>query len=190
MTTQSKGYVARLTITLFAITLVVAALLGLVNAVTAEPIAQAAAERTAAAMASVLTFDTYEEVAFTDETGLVQTVWQASADGAVCGFVAEVTPSGFGGAISMIVGIGTDGTVTGISITDHDETSGLGAVAAADTTAGETFRAQFAGASGALAVTKDGGTIDALTGATITSRAVVDGVNAALAAVAPLIPLG
>jgi len=61
------------------------------------------------------------------------------------------------------------------------ETSGLGANAAK-----ESFRSQFAGKSGSVAVTKDGGDIDALTGATITSRAVASGVNSALAAVAEL----
>ena len=54
---QSKGYVLRLTATLFAITLVVSALLGLVNAVTKEPIAEANAKKTREAMAAVLTFD-------------------------------------------------------------------------------------------------------------------------------------
>ena len=86
----------------------------------------------------------------------------------------------------MMVGVGNDGKVLGISIISHTETAGLGAVAAADTPAGQTFRSYFEGASGSVAVTKDGGTVEAITGATITSRAVCDGVNAALAAVASL----
>ena len=53
-------------------------------------------------------------------------------------------------------------------------------MAADKTAAGKAFRGQFAGASGTLAVTKDGGSIDAITSATITSRAVTQGVNAAL----------
>ena len=56
-----------------------------------------------------------------------------------------------------------------------------GANAAADNAAGRSFREQFLGATGTLSVTKDGGAIDALTGATMTSRAVTQGVNAALA---------
>ena len=75
----------------------------------------------------------------------------------------------------MVVGVGTDGTVTGVSISSMSETSGLGANASK-----ESFRSQFVGKSGVLAVSKDGGEIDALTGATITSRAVTSGVNTAL----------
>ena len=72
----------------------------------------------------------------------------------------------------------------GISIIDQSETAGLGAVCAATTSAGEAFRNQFIGMSGVLAVTKDGGEVDAITSATITSRAVTVGVNAALKCVA------
>ena len=86
----------------------------------------------------------------------------------------------------MMVGVDHDGKVLGISIVSHTETSGLGAVAAASTSAGESFRGQFVGMSGSVSVTKDGGEVDSLTGATITSRAVCTGVNAALACAANL----
>ena len=173
---QSKGYVLRLTATLFAITLVVSALLGLVNAVTKEPIAEANAKKTREAMAAVLTFDDYSAV----------DVWQATEAGQPCGYVMQVKPSGFGGTITLIVGVDPDGKCTGVSVVSHSETSGLGANAAAKTSVGEAFCGQFVGASGALAVTKDGGTIDALTGATVTSRAVTNGVSAALSCAAAL----
>ncbi len=183
---QSKGYVLRLTATLFAITLVVSALLGLVNAVTKGPIAEANAKKTRDAMSAVLTFDDYSAVDFTDDTGLVTDVWQATAGGETCGYVVQAQPSGFGGAITLIVGVDLDGKCTGVSVVSHSETSGLGANAAAKTSVGENFRGQFAGKSGDLAVTKDGGTIDALTGATVTSRAVTKGVSAALSCAAAL----
>ena len=99
------------------------------------------------------------------------------------GYAVEVLPSGFDNTITMMVGVGFDGKVVGISVVSHTETAGLGAVAAAKTSAGESFRGQFVGTSGTVAVTKDGGTLDAITGATITSRAVCAGVNAALALV-------
>ena len=89
--------------------------------------------------------------------------------------MVEVTPSGFGGTIDMVVGVDMTGAVTGVSIISMSETSGLGANASKD-----SFRSQFVGKSGTLAVSKDGGEIDALTGATITSRAVTSGVNTAL----------
>ena len=80
----------------------------------------------------------------------------------------------------MMVGI-VDGKVSGISIISHTETPGLGAVAAAQNAKGEAFRGQFVGQEGVLAI---GNQIDAMSGATITSNAVVTGVNAALAYVA------
>lgn len=169
-------YVLRLSLTLLLITAVVAAALAGVNAV-AEPLIQAhKAEKMQKAMEEVLPGAAgLAEVAFTDATGTVNKVY-ASADG----YVVDVAPSGFGGAISMMVGIKPDGTVSGISIVSHTETAGLGSVAAAKTAAGEAFRAQFVGASGSVAVDKDGGDIDSITSATITSRAVAAGVNAAL----------
>ena len=74
----------------------------------------------------------------------------------------------------------------GISIVSHAETKGLGEIAASRTSKGESFRSQFVGTSGSVAVSKDGGELDAITGATITSRAICVGVNAALACVAGL----
>ena len=79
-----------------------------------------------------------------------------------------------------MVGVDNDGKVLGISVISHTETAGLGAVAAAATSAGESFRGQFVGVSGEVSVAKDGGQIDAITGATITSRAVCAGVQSAL----------
>ena len=176
------AYVLRISLTLLIITAVVALALAGVNSVTASRIDQIKEEKIQAAMEEVLPgTQGLESVAFTDATGTVQAVY-ASADG----YVVEVSPSGFGGVISMMVGIKADGTVSGISIVSHTETAGLGAVAAADTSAGEAFRGQFAGLSGTLAVDKDGGTVDSITSATITSRAVTAGVNAALEAVANL----
>ena len=100
------------------------------------------------------------------------------------GWAVQVSANGFGGEVNMMVGIDKAGNVIGISIISHAETPSLGAVAAENNAAGEGFRSQFAGLSGTLAVKKDGGTVDAISGATITSRAVVEGVNAALRCVA------
>ena len=79
------------------------------------------------------------------------------------------------------VSIYTDGACSGISIVSSGETSGLGANASKD-----YFRAQFVGKSGTVQVAKDGGEIDAITGATITSRGVTESVNSALAAAASM----
>ena len=116
-----------------------------------------------------------KQIAFHDCTGLVQTVYQAST-----GYAVEVAVPGFNGQIRMMVGINVQGQVLGISIISHMETAGLGAVAGANNAKGQAFRDQFIGLSGTLAVNKDGGQVDAISGATITSRAVTEGVNAAL----------
>ena len=181
MKTQSTAlYVLRLALTLLAITAVVAAALAGVNALTAPIIAAANEAKTQEAIEMVLPGGG-SEIDFSDSTGLVTTVYKGES-----GYAVQVAPSGFDGAIDMMVGIDNEGNVLGISIINHTETAGLGAVAAAKTSAGEAFRGQFVGASGTLSVTKDGGTIDAITGATITSRAVTAGVNAALECVANL----
>ena len=167
----------RLTVTLLAIAAVCALLLGLVNMVTKDPIAAAKKAKTEAAMAQVLAAERYEEIPYLDEGGMVLAVYQAGD----AGYVVEVGPSGFGGVIDMMVGVDHEGTCTGISIISMSETAGLGANAKKD-----WFRERFVGQSGTVQVTKDGGAIDALTGATITSRAVAAGVTAALEAVATL----
>lgn len=183
MKTQSNvAYILRLALTLLVITAVVAVALAGVNSITAPKIEQLNAEKTQQAIEAVLPggFDT-QITDYTDDTGLVTNVYSGAN-----GYAFEVTPAGFDNTITMMVGVDHDGKVLGISIVSHTETSGLGAVAAASTSAGESFRGQFVGMSGSVSVTKDGGEVDTLTGATITSRAVCTGVNAALACAANL----
>ena len=175
-------YVLRLAGTLFLIAAVVAVALAGVNSVTAPAIAELNAQKTQEAISAVLPggFDT-EITDFADASGIVSKIYQGAN-----GYAVEVGPGGFDNTITMMVGIDNEGKVLGISVVSHTETAGLGAVAAAGTPAGIAFRDQFVGASGAVTVTKDGGTMDAITGATITSRAICVGVNAALDAVAGL----
>lgn len=97
--------------------------------------------------------------------------------GAVAGYVFTSSAKGYGGAVSVMVGIDKDGVITGIEILSHDETPGLGA----NSTKPE-FKNRFLGKSGELTVNKtsnDGQNIQAITAATITSKAVVNAVNAA-----------
>ena len=175
-------YVLRLAGMLLLICAVTAGLLAGVNAITEPVIAQLNAEKTQEAISQVLPggFDT-EITDYADATGIVSKVYQGAA-----GYAVEVGPGGFDNTITMMVGVDNEGKVLGISIVSHTETAGLGAVAAAGTPKGEAFRNQFVGVDGAVSVTKDGGTMDAITGATITSRAICVGVNAALDVVAGL----
>ena len=171
-------YILRLALTLLAITAVVAAALAGVNSVTAPAIADLNAQKTQEAIELVLPGGG-EEITDFPAADLVAKVYKGEN-----GYAVQTTPGGFDNTITMMVGVDNDGKVLGISIIKHTETAGLGAVAAAGTPAGEAFRGQFVGASGSVSVTKDGGTMDAITGATITSRAICVGVNAALDCVA------
>ena len=175
-TKKKEPGMAQLVLVLFAICAVTALLLGLVNMITAPAIAANTEKKTAEAKAAVLAAETYDPVEYTGDT-MVKNIWKADDKG----YVVEVTPSGFGGNLDVMVGVDNDGVCTGVSIISHAETSGLGANATK-----ESFRDQFVGKSGTVAVTKDGGEINALTGATITSRAVSNGVTAAIAAVGTL----
>lgn len=96
------------------------------------------------------------------------------------GYVMEVEASGYGGRFLVTVGVTQDGTVTGISVGDNSETPGLGKnVQKAE------FMEQFNGKNGIITVKKGGGAagneVDAITGATISTQAVVDATNAARA---------
>ena len=181
---QTALYIARLGLTLFVITAVVAAALACVNNVTAPRIAAEKERKAQAAIEQVLPGGgtPVDPSRYDDQGGLVANVYESDV-----GYAVAVNPTGFNGAISMMVGVSRDGKVLGISIISHTETAGLGAEAAADTPKGEAFRDQFQGLSGELTVKKDGGTVDQLTGATITSRGVTQGVSAALACVAGLV---
>jgi len=176
-TESTVMYVLRLALTLLIITAVVAAVLAGVNSITAPAIAALKAQKTQEAIELVLPGGG-DEIDF-PATNLVSKVYASDT-----GYAVEVTPGGFDNTITMMVGVDTEGKVLGISIISHTETAGLGAVAAAGTPAGEAFRGGFVGKSGSVSVTKDGGEINAITGATITSRAVCVGVNAALECVA------
>lgn len=167
-------YILRLALILLLITSLVAAVLAAVNSVTAPQIELLKQKKTQQAIESVLPGGG-ESVEFADDTGIVKTLYKGEA-----GYAAQVCPPGFNGSIDMMVGIDYSGKILGISIISHTETAGLGAVAAAQTSAGEAFRNQFVGMSGSVTVTKDGGQAEALTGATITSRAVCTGIRAAL----------
>lgn len=177
-TATKKGMpeMARLVLVLFSISAITALLLGLANMVTAGPIAANEKAKKDAAMAAVLPAGNYAEVEYTGSDISVSGVYKADD----AGYVVEVNCGGsFSGTLTIMVGVSADGSCTGVEIIKTAETSGLGANASK-----EDWRAQFAGKSGNVAVTKDGGEIDSLTGATITSRAIANGVNSAMAAVA------
>jgi H+/Na+-translocating ferredoxin:NAD+ oxidoreductase subunit G len=113
----------------------------------------------------------FEELTDVELTGTLTAIYKADNGG----FVVTAAPGGFGGAVDTMVGIDPEGIITGLRVTKHAETPGLGANATAP-----DFYEQFTGMSGTLAVTKDGGEVVPITSSTITSRAVTSGANEAL----------
>lgn len=166
------------------IALSVGLLLSVANVFTKDTIAAAKAKEITNALAQVLpAAQTFDEMAPESADAMVTTVYAGKdASGETAGYCVQVQPSGYGGPIVMMVGIAKDGSVQGVSITESSETPGLGALANED-----TFKKQYNGRTEPAQVNKDGGDIEAISGATITSRAVTSGVNAALETVRPLL---
>ena len=150
---------------------VAAALLGAVSEVTKAPIAAQEQKTLNESMTAVMPDASAFEQMDVELTGTVTAVYAADNGG----YVITTAPGGFGGAVNTMVGIGPDGVITGLRVTGHSETPGLGALSTEP-----AFYEQFAGVSGTVSVTKDGGTIVPITSATITSRAVCVGAQEAL----------
>lgn len=172
--------VVRLSVVLLLICAVVAGILGGVNAITEDRIAAQKAQKAREAYEAVLLAETYEPLAF-DESEFPTVTEVVRAGG---GYVIKLVFSGAQGRITMAVGIDENLECTGISVIDHSETSGLGANAAADSEVGRNFREQFVGQDASVALSTQGGDIDALTGATITTTAIIEAVATAIAAAA------
>lgn len=180
-----KSTLVNMTAVLFGITLVASAGVGVVNMITEEPIALAKEAATKSALTEVLpAFESTEEQTLTiDELPI--TVYTARNGGEVAGYAVQtMTKQGFNGVVRLMVGFTPDGEVVNVNVLEQSETPGLGTKMADE---GNVLLGSIQGqklenkklVGGKLAVTKDGGDVDALTAATISSRAYVDAVNRA-----------
>ena len=171
-------------VALFVITAVSGGLLGLVYGVTKDAIAEVEIKKNEAAIKAVLPLEgniTYQvdTLRMTDESGKVVLFpcnLAFDESGELKGAAIRTSEGGFGGKIDVMVGMLTDGTIKGTSVLSHSETPGLGANMTG------TFKDQFIDknpASFRLSVKKDGGDVDAITAATITSRAFTKAVDKA-----------
>lgn len=173
-------------IVLTGVTVVAGALLGYVNELTKEPIAQANAKALSDAIAIVVPgFD--NNPAEAPETieleGVTYKIYKATKGGEFIGAAVESSANGFGGALNVLVGFDKEGNIIDYSLLSHAETPGLGSKAA------DWFKKGGKGditgmnpGQKALVVNKDGGQIDAITASTITTRAFLKAVNNAYAA--------
>ena len=180
-----KSTLVNMTAVLFGITLVASAGVGVVNMITEEPIALAKEAATKSALTEVLpAFESTEEQTLTiDELPI--TVYTARNGGEVAGYAVQtMTKQGFNGVVRLMVGFTPDGEVVNVNVLEQSETPGLGTKMADE---GNVLLGSIQGqklenkklVGCKLAVTKDGGDVDALTAATISSRAYVDAVNRA-----------
>ena len=180
-TKKAKGgsQIIRLALILFIVSAITSGVLGLVNMLTKDTIAAQEEAARAEAYQAVLPYDgDYTDVTF-DETAF-PTVDSIVAAGDT-GWVVELTFSGAQGSITAAFGVSSDYIITGASVIDHAETSGLGAKITE-----QSFTDSFIGQGEGMAATKDGGTIDTITAATISSRAMANAANTAIAAVQSL----
>ena len=170
-----------MTLCLFVICLVCSALLAGVYALTAEPIAAAAAAKNEAAIMEVLPDSAVkiEEVRTVEMDGQTYEYNLAyDEQGNTVGCAINVAPVGFGGPIAIKVGFDINGNIWNTKVLSQAETPGLGAKCVEP-----SFSEQFKGFNPMekkLAVKKDGGDVDAITASTITSRAYTDGLALAV----------
>lgn len=170
---------------LFIVTALAALALGSVYTATKGPIEVAKAAKLKEAIAFVVPpYDTYNTLDVMPETGKdALTFYSAIKDGEVVGTAVKTyTDKGFGGRVTIMVGFKPDGTIINTAVLEHKETPGLGDKM--DKTK-SNFSEQFMGKNPAnykLEVSKDGGDVDAITAATISSRAFCDAMERAYTA--------
>ena len=178
--------------TLTVISLVVAALLGFVNSITADKIAEIDAENTRIAMSAVAPEGSEfgDKIEVTDDmvaaaatqSGKILELYPVTNGGAEAGYVMKISASGSQGTIVMMVGVDANKAITGISVVSHAETSGIGTKVVGNETnaAGMPVLDQFVGLSGAGSLVV-GSNITAISGATVSTKGITMGANAALA---------
>ena len=194
-------YIIKLTVTLFATCLVVAFCLGLVNGVTLPNITASNLAKTNAALAAV--YPEIDEANFASNeievsddiaaaasaySATVTNVYAITDGGAEAGYAVQLDVSGSQSTISMVVGLDTEGAVTGVSVIKSGETSGIGDKVTGNKPlpSGVGVLDQFQGKSAADQPLKVGGNVDAISGATVSSKGITNGVNGALAAFAAI----
>ena len=173
--------ILKLGVTLFAICAVAALVLGVTNNITAPVIEERNIQASNEARKIVLSeADEFKELDGMN-SDIVLEVYEGIKDGQVIGYTIKTSSKGYGGAIELMVGISKDGKITGVEIGNHSETPGLGSKATEP-----MFKNQYVDKDvlNSLLVVKgstnNDNEISAISGATITSNGVTNGVNAAM----------
>ena len=161
------------------IALIAGCALGLTNEVTAPVIKEQALAAADEARRAVLPAAAdFEELAVNNDS--IDYCYKGLSDGEIKGYTAQVTVKGYGGEIEIVVGVDNDGVITGVNVggANFSETAGLGAK-----TKEPAFTEQFKGLSAPLTLK---GNVDSVSGASVSSGAVVNGVNTVLDYIAGL----
>lgn len=173
---------------LSAVCLFCSAILAAVYAVTSDPIEQAARKALELSIGRVLPEGGVLSEEMTAEQGGQSYQYYASlSDTTVLAYAVKSTAIGFGGPLTVMVGVLPDGTVYNTSVLSHSETPGLGAKCTSDPKFLANWSLALRQENGKqlsnITVTKDGGDVDAITASTITSRAYALAVSNAVALV-------
>lgn len=186
-----KSTLINMVAVLFGITLIASAGVGVVNSITAKHIEQANMLAAEEAIKAVLPqFDSVISAELTlDELPIV--VYTATAKGQIIGYaIKTVSKNGFGGEIELMVGFEVDGVIRNVNVLKQNETPGLGTKMADDDNALINSLKGQNPSQITLKVKKDGGDVDALTAATISSRAYVDAIARAYTAYEQVVHTG
>ena len=180
----AKSTLKNMALCLTLVCLVCSAILAVIYAVTYDPIQAAEKKALTESIGQVLPDGgELSDVVSAEFDGKKFDYYVSTADGAPAAYAVKSTTVGFGGPLTLMVGVLPDGSIYNTSVLSHSETPGLGAKC---TEEDSHFRTQWKGFSGRLAVTKDGGDVDAITASTITSRAYTKAVAQAVALVKSL----
>ncbi len=175
-----KSTLATMLLSLSTLTVGAGAVLGLVNTATEKPIEDARQQALATAITEVLPPFDSSPAATATEGADGTTIYPAFVGDSLSGVAVEsYSDAGFSGRITILCGFGSTGTLIDYRVTGSTETPGLGAKADSWFRDGD---ADIRGTRAPLAVRADGGEVDAISGATITSRAFVEAVNRARSA--------
>lgn len=175
---QNKNDIIKPVAVLLAICIIIPLALSLTNKITKDKIAELDEKNSRETMADLIEADNFTECEFGENEFNYYT---AVNDGNIIGYIFKTAEKGYGGDVSVMTAVNTDGTVKSVAILDvSNETPGLGQNAAK-----ESFYSQYADKKSGISLVKNGAESDknevnAVTGATITSTAVNNAVNKAL----------
>lgn len=166
--------IIRTAVILLLVTGITVLLLAVVNHFTEGPIEKRRAEELKASIYSMFPDTEYSEIESAELSFPATALYKVTKNGKTVGFLVTATPMGFGGEVGLLCGFDPDGTCVGVKVTEHSETKSK-----FDAVNSEENLSQYKGKTGSFRFSSEGGIIDAVSGSTVSSQAILDGVNGA-----------